>query len=89
MGYAADSRDNLLATCGYTTFTLPGGSSVVYPAPQTAKVEDEVELHQMILDMPFTPFSDVSVTPTVNADVALPMAQERIAKVMEMMAGKQ
>jgi hypothetical protein len=76
-------REKYRANLEVFEFFLGGGGLGV------ANAADEVELHQMILDMPFTPFSDMSVTPTVNADVALPMAQERIAKVMEMMAGNQ
>lgn len=42
-------------------------------------VRDEAELNQMMLEWPFTPFSDMELRPTLNGDVALQQWREALA----------
>jgi|SRR5690242_18929134 hypothetical protein len=54
--------------------TFPGGGGFA-----ALDVPDEEALHQMVLEMPFSPFSDVDVTPYVPGDVGFRTAQQAFA----------
>lgn len=57
------------------TFGLfPGGGGV-----GIANVSDEAELHRMLLEMPFTPFSDYEIKVIVDAATAWKQAREAFA----------
>ena len=56
----------------FGTFPAGGGFAAV-------DVADEAALHRLILEMPFSPFSDVTVTPYVAGDTGFRQAQEAFA----------
>jgi hypothetical protein len=44
-------------------------------------VADEVEFHRMIMEWPFTPFSEIESHPLIEMDTALTQWQEILAAV--------
>lgn len=60
------------------TFGLfPGGGGF-----GIADVSDEAELHRMLVEMPFTPFSDYEIKVVVDAPTAWGQAREAFAAMM-------
>jgi hypothetical protein len=53
-------------------FPAGGGFGIV-------NVSDEAELHRMILEMPFSPFSDHVIQPIIDATTGLHQAREAFA----------
>jgi hypothetical protein len=53
----------------------PGGNG----GGGVCEVADEVELHTMIQEWPFTPFSEIDIYPLVDMDLALEQWQAMIA----------
>jgi muconolactone delta-isomerase len=56
---------------------FPGGGGFA-----TAEVSDEAELHRIILEMPFSPFSDHEIRPIVDGPTGWRQAREAIAAMM-------
>jgi hypothetical protein len=54
--------------------SFPGGGGFA-----ALDVPDEETLHQMVLEMPFSRFSEVTVTPYVPGDTGLRLAQQAFA----------
>jgi|SRR5688572_13268738 hypothetical protein len=52
----------------------PGGGGI-------CQVADEVEFHRMIMEWPFTPFSEIESHALVDVDIALTQWQEILAAV--------
>jgi hypothetical protein len=61
----------------FGTFPGGGGFGVV-------TVEDEAELHQLIIDMPFSWFSDVQVRPFVEGAAGLQQLQQAVQAMAAM-----
>ena len=56
---------------------FPGGGGFA-----VADVSDEAELHRMIVEMPFSPFSDHSIRPVVDGATGWRQAREAFAAMM-------
>lgn len=50
-------------------------------------VEDPADLHQMMIEYPFGPTSDIEVYPLIPGDQAIAMFQERAKALMAMAGG--
>jgi hypothetical protein len=50
----------------------PGGGGV-------CEVADQVEFHRMMIEWPFTPFSEISARPLIEVDTALTQWREVVA----------
>ena len=75
-------REKYRSVTVYTAFYAGGGGGI-----GVVDVKDEVELNQMMLDFPFSPFSEIEFRALISFDKGVDMWQETIKARMASMGG--